>query len=269
MPHANTGGVQADRADRGGRHFDPGIEVERHAEREQQGGADHVAMADDRDPLVRICRVQVEQGCDDALLHRAHALAAGQDRDAAMAAPQLPARIVAHRIEGRSGPFAVVEFDDVVATEDRQPQLFGDDRGGLARALHRARIERADPLFGEAGGEPARLGPAAFGQADPRHAPDQNAAQQGVFAMPDQMESGHERVLVGCRSAPTLPQCALVLAHPADRLRRYRSQRPKVVSFAPVGATKTASRRAGSVRLGLAVSVCSVPGGSTQLWPVR
>ena len=40
----------------------------------------------------------------------------------------------------------------------------------------------------------------------------------------------------------------------------------EVVSVAPSGATNTASRVA-VVAPGLAVSVCSVPGGSTQLCP--
>src|ERR1700720_3475642 len=43
--HANPEIVDLDRADRGEADFDPGIKIERHSEREEQGGADHIAVA--------------------------------------------------------------------------------------------------------------------------------------------------------------------------------------------------------------------------------
>src|SRR5271155_2639470 len=44
--HANPEIVDLDRADRGEADLDPGIKIERHPEREEQGGAYHIAMAD-------------------------------------------------------------------------------------------------------------------------------------------------------------------------------------------------------------------------------
>src|SRR5205823_11942871 len=58
--HANPEIVDLDRADRGEADLDPRIEIERHPECEEQGGADHIAMADNDHRPVAVRFTQLE-----------------------------------------------------------------------------------------------------------------------------------------------------------------------------------------------------------------
>src|SRR5579872_3545328 len=183
-------GLDPDRADRALRHLDAVVEIERHAEREDQRGADHVAVADDRDRVVGMSRVQVHQRLDDAALHLAHRLAAGDGGQTARRAPQFPARVGTDRVEGRAGPLAVIELGQIVAELDREAKPLGQNLGTLAGALQRTGIDRRDRLAGKALGDGGDLGAAALGQRDPRHSPDQHLEQVTV-AMPQEVKDGH------------------------------------------------------------------------------
>src|SRR5438270_1566517 len=169
--HAHPAGVYLDRADRALADLDAVVEIQRHAEREQNRAADHVAMARQHDGLVQMPLVKLDHRRDDALLHGAHALAAGDRGEAPLRAPGLPARVGADHIKGRAGPFAEIELQEIVAKLDRQAEPRRDDLGGLAGALQRACIERGDLLARETLGLRCDLGAAALGHADPRHAP--------------------------------------------------------------------------------------------------
>src|SRR5947207_12500914 len=107
---ADAARLYLDRADRALADLDAVIEIERHAEREQQHGADYIAMADQHDAFVQVALVEFEQRRDDPLLHRPHTFAAGDRRQAALRAPGLPARVGADRVEGGAGPFAEIEL---------------------------------------------------------------------------------------------------------------------------------------------------------------
>src|SRR5271169_4781311 len=98
--HANPEIVDLDRADRSEADLDPGIEIERHPEREEQCGADHIAMADDDHRPVGVGLAQLEQGFDRAFLNLPHALAAGHAGDAAAGAPQSPALVRPDGVKG-------------------------------------------------------------------------------------------------------------------------------------------------------------------------
>ena len=141
-------------------------------------------MADQQHGLVQVALVELDQRRDDPLLHRAHALAAGDRRQAALGAPGLPARVGADRVEGRAGPFAEIEFEKVVAELDRQAEPGGNNLRALAGALQRAGIDRGDLVAGEPLGLRGDLGAAAVGHADPGHAPGEHPAEQPVLAMP-------------------------------------------------------------------------------------
>ena len=158
-------------------------------------------MADQHDGLVQMPLVEFEQGRDDPLLHRPHAFAAGDRGEAALRAPRLPARIGADRVEGGAGPFAEIQFDQIVAEFDRQAEPGGDDLGALAGALQRAGIDRGDLLGGEALGLGSDLGAAALGHADPGHPPREHPTQQHVLAMPQQVEDAHPPPQRASRSA--------------------------------------------------------------------
>ena len=151
--------------------------------------------------------MQIEQRSDDALLHLAPAFAAGHRGDAAGAAPHLPALVLADLVEGQSGPFAVVDFDHVLAVPDRQTEPLCEDLGGLARALQRARIDCLD-LFA---GEPSRLhggfGAAFLGQSDPGQAPVEPAEDRRL-SMSQQVKDRH--VAVPRRSARGIASCPRV-----------------------------------------------------------
>src|SRR5437867_4342323 len=102
--------VDMDRADRGDRDLDPGMKIERHAECEEQGGADDIAMADDQHRPVAVGLAQIEKGTDRAFLDLAHTLAARNGGDAAAAAPHLPALVCPDSIKGQTSPFAEIEL---------------------------------------------------------------------------------------------------------------------------------------------------------------
>src|SRR5437868_9057626 len=119
---ADAARLYLDRADRALADLDPVVEIERHAEREQQHAADHVAVADQHDALVQMPLIKLDHRRDDALLHGAHALATGDRGEAALRAPGLPARVGADRIKGRAGPFAEIELQEIVAKFDRQSE---------------------------------------------------------------------------------------------------------------------------------------------------
>src|SRR5207248_10219668 len=114
---ADAGLIDADRVERGEADLDAVVEIERHAERKDQDRADHIAVADHDDSLVAMRLDDLEHRGDGAVLHRAHALAAGDRREAAMGAPRLPARVVADRIKGRAGPFAEIELDQAIVVD--------------------------------------------------------------------------------------------------------------------------------------------------------
>src|SRR5207342_1948157 len=113
--HANPEIVDLDRADRGEADLAPGIEVARHPEREEQCGAEHIAVADDDPRPVAVRLAQLEQGPDRAFLNLAHALAAGHAGDAAAGAPQSPPLVRPYRIKGQAGPLAEIELQHVFA----------------------------------------------------------------------------------------------------------------------------------------------------------
>src|SRR3954451_6898809 len=164
---ADAAVVDADRAQRPQPDLDAAVEIERHAEREDQRRADHVAVADNDASGVAMALADLQKRLDRAELHRAHRLAAGNPRQAAVLAPGSPARVVADCIEGRAGPLAEIEFDQVVAEFDRQAQPLGNDLRAFAGALQWAGVEPGDGLARQpiAGGRDLR--PAAFGQPDP------------------------------------------------------------------------------------------------------
>src|SRR4051794_10467124 len=72
--------VDADRAQRSLHDLDAAVKVERHAERENERRADHVAVADDDRGRVAVALGDVEDRLDGAVLHRPHRLAAGNPR---------------------------------------------------------------------------------------------------------------------------------------------------------------------------------------------
>src|SRR6266478_3648831 len=114
--------VDADRADRALADFDAVVVIERHAEREEERGADHIAVAYHQHRLVQMALADFHQRLNDSALHLAHVLAAGDPRQAALGSPGLPARVGADRIEGRAGPFAEIELDQIVVKRDFQPK---------------------------------------------------------------------------------------------------------------------------------------------------
>src|SRR5438874_12304809 len=140
---ADSAGVYLDRADRALADLEAVVEIQRHAERVEQCRADNVAMARQHYGLVQMPLVKLDHRRDDALLHGAHALAAGDRGEAALRAPGLPARVGADRIKGRAGPFTKIELQEVVAKLDRETEPRGDDLSGLAGALQRAGVDRA------------------------------------------------------------------------------------------------------------------------------
>src|SRR5439155_7469290 len=85
--YANAGRVEPDRADRGECHFEPRIKIERHAQREQQGGTDDVAMADDHYPALGMNALQIEESANDPILNLPPALASRNGGDAAAVIP--------------------------------------------------------------------------------------------------------------------------------------------------------------------------------------
>src|SRR5262249_19853055 len=123
--------------------------IERHAESEKQPGADDIAVADDHHVFVRVEPLQIKEGVDHAVLHLSPALATGYGRDAATAAPHLPAHVLADLISGQTRPVAEIELDHVVAILHRQGEPLRNDRRGLARALKWACINRIDFLRGQ------------------------------------------------------------------------------------------------------------------------
>jgi monoamine oxidase len=153
--------IDADRADRSGGDLDPIVEIERHAEREQQRRADHVAMADDHHGPLGVSPAQVEEGVDRALLNPAPAFPARYRGDAAAALPWHPAFVGPDLVKGQTGPFAEINLDHVFSDNDRPLQPPGDNFSGFPRAVERACIDRVDLFAGEALGDCGGLG-AAF-----------------------------------------------------------------------------------------------------------
>jgi hypothetical protein len=76
-----------------------------------------------------------EQCFDHTALHLAHVLAAGDRRKAALGAPRVPARVGSDRIEGCAGPLAEIEFDQIVAKLDAQPEPGGGALAGARNGL--------------------------------------------------------------------------------------------------------------------------------------
>src|SRR5205085_5200905 len=71
---ADSAGAYLDRADPALADLDAGVEIQRHAEREQNRAADHIPMAPQHDGVVKMPLVKLDHRRDDALLHGAHAL---------------------------------------------------------------------------------------------------------------------------------------------------------------------------------------------------
>src|SRR5712691_6539836 len=188
---ADSGAVDVDRADRALAHLDAVVVIERHAEREEERGADHIAVADHQHRLVQMALADFHQRLNDSALHLAHVLAAGDPRQAALGSPGLPARVGADRIEGRAGPFAEIELDQIIVKRDRQIEAGGDDLRALAGALQGARIDRGDFFAGETLGNCCDFGAAALGEADPRHAAGEHPAQETVLAVAQQVKDRH------------------------------------------------------------------------------
>src|SRR5262249_7739924 len=127
----------------------------------------------------------------DALLCRAHALAARHRGDAAARAPQPPALVGPDRVKSQAGPFAEIEFDEIVAIFDGQIEPRRQDLGRLTGALQWARVERIDFLVGEAIGDRGDLEPAAGGKADTGCPPGEHTTAQHMLAVPQQMKYRH------------------------------------------------------------------------------
>ena len=106
-----------------------------------------------------------------------------------------PARVPAHRVEGEPGPFAKIEFVEIVAGLDRQREALADDGGGFLRALQGAGVNRVDAGGGETLGRSFGLAAAALGERDAGGAPGDELALQRMLAVAEQMEDGH-RVII-------------------------------------------------------------------------
>src|SRR4051794_8895205 len=82
--------VDADCAQRPLHDLNAAVEIERHAEREYERRADHVAVADDDRSRVAVALGDIEDRLDGAELHRPHRLAAGNSRQTAALVPRVP-----------------------------------------------------------------------------------------------------------------------------------------------------------------------------------
>src|SRR6516225_9419207 len=100
---------------------------------------------------------------DHAVLDLPPALATGDGGDAAAAAPNLPALVLADLVGRQSGPLAKIELDHILAVLHRQRQPLGEDLGGFAGPLQWARIDRNDVISGQASGHRGDFGATSLG----------------------------------------------------------------------------------------------------------